>query len=342
MDIASFDKNPLGSEQHQRLFESYLNLNHDVLSLLNKNTLTYDSYMEAYISRFRFCDSDMINVLIASPFDITASPDESDHTNATNELVAHFDSIKPTASKLLLDPCIGMRAEEFSYFLEKNKAKDILEIRRQYINTFPIETYFRGYVFSDGQDLSANSQYSASVRNALLHMDKFIAKCNENLESDFEGVKKKSSYYLFRYSLPFLTDFIWQTIRHTRAQTHRDLISVTKYPEIAWYATVDNKKQKWKDMSDSTFLRIYRFPMNSFYALSTLRFVHESKMSSEPILIDNGDQHYEIPINSEGIECVVPLSIPRDFASDFRDFRPIIDTLTRRPISFHIPTEEDW
>jgi hypothetical protein len=316
-------------------------LHDDTATMLRSGRFTYDAYVEAYIRRFITSDKDILTPFIASE-GVSTKSDLSKYSkhDILTSLIDHVESVRPKASILLLDPLIALRANAFIDFLKITHGENALGIRREFIKTFNVDTFYRG-ILPQKTDFKRNVHFAPSVRRALKDTGAYLKKREEILHGVDEAALKEQPFYLLRYGLPFLMDVDTQAFRHVgNRETGKDLISISKFPELVWYVLSDNGKKYWKSASEPYTLRIFRFEMNSFYTLPTYVIFPDMKESGRSYVIDGGKEHYEIPVQTEGIEYLVPINLPENFAHDYRDFSPEFDD--HMPISFHVPTTADW
>ena len=257
--------------------------------------------------------------------------------------VAHLRAFGEQYIPLLIDPGIsmGLRRYDFLAFAEKTLTEepglDPLELRKRFIATFEVKTYYRGIVIRD--DSPQRPPLSANVERAVSgkHQSNFPARVDFALEQT--GLEQQANE-LARAGLPVTGAGFYDAGEHhigSGATTMTSFLSVSEFPEIVYYATADNGERRWQDpkrgWDGHQSLAIDRFRMSSFYALdrrSIWLFPNRNKHT-----YNIGNLH-DLPIDAAGVEALVPIALPITYGGDQRTFKPPFDT----PES--IPTAANW
>lgn len=324
----------------QAPYEAISGLLDDTQTQLLSGSISYDTYIGDVFGRFSVLDTRTLSRFIPRDNLIYSLP-ENESFEHNVQLIELVESVRRGASVLLLDPLIALRPKRFIDFLKNDSSQNVPQIRHNFISTFQDKTYYRGIEVSSWSESIPLDHVSPTVRDALIRPEEFFKDKKEELEQARRNAEEYGNTVNLRNSLPFFSEFENRTWRHIgNQQTRYDFISISKYPQVVWHIVSGNAEKNWKRIMNSFTIRIFRFQVNSFYALPISDFLTSLKTSEEYLPVEEGDVKYEYPFKEEGIEYLVPFHLPVDFKTESRDFSPVFEDDI--PISYRIPTPEDW
>lgn len=322
------------------LLETIRDIAADTQEQLRSNTLTYDSYMEAIITRMKDADDLFLRARIKNALiDMHGSSFKPETWTVTNEMIARVRVINPEYVPLLLDAGIALRRDDFVTFCQQNPDLDPLELRRQFIATFPVTEYYRAVVLKTDKPDIKNSHLAPEVRQAVEHpkevTEAYIAKSLRLFTSYQQGSART-------LSLPLISDVEEDAKVHRFDRgTDGPFISVSEHPEVAWRAATYYKNEMWRKWGEGTKVRIFKFPMNSFYPLPASELLPDFLDPDSKLTFSDGQRAFEIPVIDPSVEQLVPLALPEDYQAVFKDYFPVRDA-SGTPISLTMPSKEDW
>ncbi len=310
-------------------FDDLLAITLETEEKIKSGNITYDDYIEIQLKHFRGKDNDLIRSLTRTLLKNKGVASDPRTWHTTNILFDQVKSVDANYACLLSDPLIVFRFDKFMSFIKDKPLRNPIELRREFIASFPVETYYRGVVILGEPKEIPNSHLAPKIRK-MVQGDNELQLYKERLERrrlsmESNAVAGRSEAYLLE--TPLLRRMDEQMLSHVQSrQTKSEVISVTRLPEIAWYVTSHNDKELWKNWLKAQFLRIYKFKMNSFYAPSVIEsFFLSDKDFSVPIPEINfkdADGSFGIGTNSKDIEQLVPIALPVGYDQNYKDFRP--------------------
>lgn len=333
------------------VYDDLISITNEVEEKIKSGDLTYDDYMEIQIKYFKGKDNDFLRSHIRENVDTANSATNPNTWNKANSV---FDAVKNVDINypcLLTDPLIIARYNHFLSFIKDKPLQNPSELRKNFINTFPTKTYYRGVVLSSTETNYPNAHLAPIIRKLVQNETDWLTQYRaeiSNTKTKIEKLSKDRKSYSYLYNTPLLYRFAERITRHVGSkQTKSEVISITEYPEIAWYIPSHNSRELWRHWDKKTFLRMYKFNMNSFYAPSTIdlvwsKFDSYDKNDARTINFSNSAGDFEVSVLDPKIEQLVPISLPKDFDKDYRDYRPEWDETGFRTKSFTFPRETDW
>lgn len=335
---------------NEDVYQDLLAITQEVEEKIKSGNITYDEYMEIQLKHLKGKDNDFIRSLSRLFVNSSNKANDSSTWTDTNLLFDQVKNIDINYGCLLTDPLILCNINKFMKFIEDKPLYDPIELRRKFIETFPVKTYYRGIVMTDDKEEYPNGHLAPKIRK-MVQGSRWLNDYKlslQNTNKDIERYSKNGGSYLYLYNTPLLNRFEERVLRHVGdRQTDNEVVSVSELPEIAWYASSHNGKELWRSWDKKRFLRVCKFQMNSFYAPSSIDLVWSrldgfNKDDPKKIKFQDTNGVFEISVLNQKIEQLVPISLPQDFDQDYVDFRPEWDESRYRPSSFKFPRESDW
>lgn len=193
----------------------------------------------------------------------------------TEKIIANCESLSANSSKLLLDPRVALRYEDFVAFLseQNNGAKDLIELRRLFIdwldNKHGKRVVYRGYLLESEGDFRENS-----------HLSPVIAKVCSGDKALFDFLDKRN--FMLAYhdeygdaphspndQLPIIGSFSSVVSSHLRDNASRSvLMSGSGSKKVVEFALENGSQRNSALLTEKKLEKfIYRFEVSYFYAL---------------------------------------------------------------------------
>lgn len=297
------------TEKRQKPIEYFNRMIDRVEEYFSSNDFTYEGYVQEVLSVFENAPHEVLVSIVKDYFEY-----DKDLASEAIDIVAAVDN---ELCYLLVDPGIALRASEFTKFASTKKGFDPIKLRKEFISSFPTQTFFRAVKLEPAETLQPNSHLAPKIRKIIeMPTSEYV----KYLKDDLNWVIKNydSTKQVDHFEIPFFSRFSEKARRHVgNSNTNSEFISVSLFPQVAWYAVADNNQLVSDDWTDGTSVIIYSFEMNSYYAFSRNYFFES--ISDEAAIIKVGN--FKISAGHNDVEYLVPIGLPPDFFAHSQGYK---------------------
>jgi hypothetical protein len=291
---------------------------------------SYDDYFETLILNY---PPELLDYYLAT---LTADPTKEEIL----QLIELKNQMPQKYQTLFADPGIALRAQEFILFAQKlplDPQVSLLLLRRQFIDSCETKTYYRGLLLRTDDHTIVPSTLSAVFRGEP-RKELFAYEQRLRVMNNLKSVAGALPFF----SAPFQEGTFFQTVldHQRRGIVTSPLLSVSEFPQVSWHAIANQYNElSWKAWDRGMSIIIYKFEMNSFYAIPITRvFSKPDFVGTKALRIGNID----LPAGDSRLEQLVPIALPCNFIQNPRIFRPSFVPFVKQPFRFQIPKSQDW